>query len=120
MKGRQGNVEKLAVSHEGYARTNAVEAPIMRPKKLKPVGGKKAVQRLDKPVRGRADAGAFKRGGGIHINPKHKGLLTREVGKKGLTVSNLRKEIARDKKEGNTAREKREVFALTAKTKFHH
>jgi hypothetical protein len=57
---------------------------------------------------------------GIHIKPSHRGLLTKEVGKKGLSVSNLRKEIARDKASGNTAREKREVFALNAKTKFHH
>jgi hypothetical protein len=35
-------------------------------------------------------------------------------------VGNLRKEIAHDKASGNTAREKREVFALNAKTKFHH
>ena len=55
---------------------------------------------------------------GIKINPKHKGLLTKEVGKKGLTASNLRKEIAHDKKTGNVAKEKREVFALNAKTKF--
>ena len=57
---------------------------------------------------------------GIRIKPNHKGLLTKEVGKKGLTVSNLKKEIAHDKKSGNVAREKREVFALNAKTKFKH
>jgi len=60
------------------------------------------------------------RGGGIHIKPSHRGLLTKEVGKSGLKVGNLRKEIAHDKAEGNTAKEKREVFALNAKTKFHH
>jgi hypothetical protein len=57
---------------------------------------------------------------GIHIKPSHKGLLTKEVGKKGLTASALRKGIARDKKSGNVAKEKREVFALNAKTKFNH
>ncbi len=57
---------------------------------------------------------------GIHIKPSHTGLLTKEVGKKGLRVGNLRKEIAHDKSEGNTAKEKREVFALNAKTKFKH
>ena len=41
---------------------------------------------------------------GIHIKPSHKGLLTKEV----------------DKKSGNVAKEKREVFALNAKTKFKH
>jgi hypothetical protein len=103
----------------GGARVSTkVEAPVMRPKKLAPVGGKKAVARLDKPARGRA--GSFKGGGGIHIKPSHRGLLTKEVGKKGLKPGNLRKEIARDKKEGNVAKEKREVFALNAKTKFHH
>lgn len=56
---------------------------------------------------------------GIHIKPSHRGLLTKEVGKKGLSVSNLHKEIAHDKAEGNVAKEKREVFALNAKTKFH-
>lgn len=60
------------------------------------------------------------RGGGIHIKPSHRGLLTKEVGEEGLKVGNLRKEIAHDKATGNTAREKREVFALNAKTKFHH
>ena len=60
------------------------------------------------------------RGGGIHIKPSHRGLLTKEVGKEGLKVGNLRKEIAHDKAEGNVAKEKREVFALNAKTKFHH
>jgi hypothetical protein len=60
------------------------------------------------------------RGGGIHIKPSHRGLLTKEVGKAGLSAGNLRKEIAHDKASGNTAREKREVFALNAKTKFHH
>ena len=57
---------------------------------------------------------------GIHIKPSHKGLLTKEVGKKGLTVKNLKKEISHDKKSGNVAKEKREVFALNAKTKFKH
>ena len=56
----------------------------------------------------------------IHIKPSHKGLLTKEVGKSGLKPSNLRKEIAHDKAEGNVKKEKREVFALNAKTKFHH
>ena len=73
------------------------------------VSGKKPSKRADK----------FARGGKIHINPKHKGLLTKEVGKKGLTTGNLKKEIAADKKSGNVAKEKREVFALNAK-KFKH
>lgn len=62
----------------------------------------------------------YKSGGGIHIKPENKGKLTKEVGKKGLKPSNLRKEIAHDKAAGNVAKEKREVFALNAKTKFHH
>ena len=73
------------------------------------VAGKKPSKRADK----------FARGGKIHINPKHKGLLTKEVGKKGLTTGNLKKEIAADKKSGNVAKEKREVFALNAK-KWKH
>ena len=56
---------------------------------------------------------------GIHIKKSHQGLLTKEVGKKGLTSSALRKEIAHDKKSGNVAREKREVFALNRKRWKH-
>ena len=80
-------------------------------------GGDAPAKRPDKKSRG---GDCFARGGGIHINPKHKGLLTKEVGKEGLKPKNLRKEIAKDKAKGNVAKEKREVFALNAKTKFKH
>lgn len=55
----------------GEKTTRAVEKEVMRPKKLSPVGGKKAIARLDKPVRGKLDADAFKGGGGIKKKHKH-------------------------------------------------
>lgn len=55
----------------------------------------------------------------IHINPKNKGLLTRKVGKKGLSTGNLDKTIARAKKSGNVKLEREAVFAKNAK-KFKH
>ncbi len=56
----------------------------------------------------------------IKINPENKGTLTKAVGKKGLEVKNLKKEISSAKKAGNVKMERKEVFALNAKTKFNH
>ena len=56
----------------------------------------------------------------INIKPSHKGLLTKKVGKKGLTVKALTKGIAEAKKAGNVKLEREEVFAKNAKTKFNH
>ena len=53
----------------------------------------------------------------IKINPAHKGLLTREIGNKGL--ANLPKEIKKAKAAGDTALEKREVFAKNARQWRH-
>jgi hypothetical protein len=51
----------------------------------------------------------------IKIKPANKGKLTKEVGKKGLTVKNLAKEKTQAKKSGDKALEKRIVFAQNAK-----
>lgn len=129
MKGRKSNNNPTAGTDEttmalrkstrSHTETsNATE--IKKPKPLAVIHGKRAGTRLDKPSRGKIDANAYKKGGSIHIKPSHEGLLTKEVGKEGLKPTNLRKGIARAKKEGDTALEKREVFALNAKTKFHH
>lgn len=56
-----------------------------------------------------------KTGNPIHLNPKHKGSLTKEVGKKGLTEKALTKEIAVAKKKGDVKLEKKEVFAKNSK-----
>lgn len=128
MKGRKRNDNPTAGDDETDMRlrkttrsdtetSSATDLP--PPKPLEVIEGKRAGKRLDKPSRGKIDANAYKKGGGIHIKPSHKGMLTREVGKAGLKPASLRKGIARAKKEGNTALEKREVFALNAK-KFHH
>ena len=52
---------------------------------------------------------------GIHIKPGNKGLLTKKVGKKGLTESALTKGIAHAKASGNVKLEREEVFAKNAK-----
>ncbi len=111
MKGRTGKTSaKLMPKPHGQLHIDTAGEKNIEKKHGGKVGGKKPHERADKRARG----------GGIHIKPSHKGLLTKEVGKKGLKVGNLRKEIAHDKKEGNVAKEKREVFALNAKTKFKH
>lgn len=55
----------------------------------------------------------------IRIKPENKGKLTKKVGKKGLTTSNLAKEKTQAKKSGNTKLEKEVVFAQNA-TKWKH
>jgi len=58
----------------------------------------------------------------INIKPSHQGLLHEEMGiPKGqkISIGALMKKKARDKKSGNTAGEKRDVFALNAKTKWN-
>ena len=112
MKGRTGKPIALEVV---AARNPAVpemdhDGGTVKKKHGGKVEGKKSHNRADKRARGE----------GINIKPSHKGLLTKEVGKKGLKVSNLKKEIAHDKKEGKVAKEQREDFALNAKTKFKH
>jgi hypothetical protein len=51
----------------------------------------------------------------IHIKKANKGLLTKKVGKKGLTDKSLSKGIAKAKKSGNVKLEREEVFAKNAK-----
>jgi hypothetical protein len=54
----------------------------------------------------------------IKIKESHEGLLHKEMGiAKGekISVADLMKKKAKDKREGNTAGEKRDVFALNAK-----
>jgi len=61
-------------------------------------------------------------GSGIHIQPSHEGLLHEEMGiakGKKIPIGALMKKKARDKREGDVAGEKRDVFALNAKTKWN-
>jgi hypothetical protein len=58
----------------------------------------------------------------IAIKKSHEGLLHEEMGipkDKKISIGDLMKKKARDKKEHNTAGEKRDVFALNAKTKWN-
>ena len=59
----------------------------------------------------------------ISIKPSHKGLLHEEMGipkSHKISISALMKKKRSDKAHHNVAGEKRDVFALNAKTKFHH
>jgi len=84
MKGRTSRAnERVKALQRSNGNDYAVVKPereVFKPKKLMSVRGKRAQQRLDKPVRGALDAGAYKNGGGIHINPRHKGLLHKDLG----------------------------------------
>lgn len=123
--GGKGRVHKL-LSKSGYGKTasgkvssgSVSEHHDVIAKALKAVTGE--LKAVGEAPKSRLDRKPRASGGGIHIKPSHKGLLTKEVGKEGLKPANLRKEIAKDKAEGNVAKEKREVFALNAKTKFKH
>lgn len=58
----------------------------------------------------------------INIKPSHRGMLHREMGvREGekISISDLAREKKRAKKSGNTAEEKRVVFAENAR-KWHH
>jgi hypothetical protein len=59
----------------------------------------------------------------IAIKPSHRGLLHSEMHvpqDHEISLGSLMKKKARDKREHNIAGEKRDVFAINAKTKFHH
>lgn len=51
----------------------------------------------------------------INIKPSHKGMLTKKVGKKGLSVKNLANEKTKAKKSGNVKLEREIVFAQNEK-----
>lgn len=54
----------------------------------------------------------------IEIEKSHRGLLHREMGVpqgRKISIGRLMKKKARDKREGNTAGEKRDVFAIDAR-----
>jgi hypothetical protein len=58
----------------------------------------------------------------IEIKPSHEGLLHKEMGipkGKKISLAALMKKKKRDKAEGDTAGEKRDVFAINAKTKWN-
>lgn len=58
----------------------------------------------------------------IAIKPSHRGLLHEEMGvpdDKPISIGALMKKKTKDKRTGNTAGLKRDVFAINAKTKFH-
>lgn len=112
--GATDHADRVKSDPEGATTTRKVDKAVMRPKALSPVGGKKAIARLDKPVRGKLDADAFKGGGGIKIKSSHKGLLHKELGvPKGekIPADKLKKAAhSKDPKE-----RKRAVFAENAK-----
>lgn len=59
----------------------------------------------------------------INIKPSHEGLLHEEMGipkGKKISIGALMRKKANDKREHNTAGLRRDVFAINAKTKFHH
>jgi hypothetical protein len=56
------------------------------------------------------------------IKPSHRGMLHREMGipeGRKISIGDLMKKKARDKREGDTAGLKRDVFAINAKTKWN-
>ena len=118
MKGRRSRSndkpDKLARSFEGRVSENNGEKEVFQPKKLKPVGGKKAQQRLDKPVRGARDAGAYARGGGIHIKESHKRLLHEKLGVPEVEPIPAGK-LAKAKYSKSAAERKEATFAENAK-----
>jgi len=60
---------------------------------------------------------------GIHIKKGHEGSLHRDMGVskgKKIPVSAIRKKLAHDKATHNVKGERKDVFAINAKTKFHH
>ena len=117
MKGRRSRsnaAEKIARTSDGYHRENNGEKAVFKPKKLAPVEGKKAIARLDKPVRGRADANAYKSGGAIHIKAKNKGKLHRALGvPEGEPIPE--KKLAKAKNSSSAAERKEATFAENAK-----
>ena len=57
-----------------------------------------------------------------HIKESHKGMLHREMGipeNKKIGIAALMKKKARDKREGDTAAEKRDTFAINARSWNH-
>jgi len=59
----------------------------------------------------------------IAIKPSHKGMLHREMGVpqgKKINLAELMKKKTRDMANHNGPATKRDVFAINAKTKFHH
>lgn len=88
MKGRKFNRNPTAGENETVmnlrknSRSNtevSSKTDLPTPKPLAVIHGKRAGARLDKPVRGKADADAYKHGGGIHIKKKNKGALHRAL-----------------------------------------
>ena len=109
MKGRcsrrnGGKVDKLNLTN-GYVRANNGDKAILSPKKLAPVGGKKAQARLDKPVRGALDADAYKDGGWIKNAIKHPGEERKAAKRAGLSTHQYMEDHKGDKgKSGSRAR----------------
>ena len=92
--------------------SNATDLP--PPKKLEVIRGKRGPARLDKPMRGKIDANAYKNGGGIHIKKSHEGLLHKDLGvAKGKKIP--AKKLAKAEKSSDPAVRKRAVFAENAK-----
>lgn len=56
------------------------------------------------------------------IKPSHKGLLHKEMGipeDEPISIGALMKKKSKDKRDGDTAGEKRDTFALNAKEKWN-
>lgn len=89
------------------------------PAPLAVVRGKRAGARMDKPVRGKNDAFAYKNGGSIHIKKSRKGLLHKDLGIP--EDEKIPMEKIKEAEHSKSAKiRKRAHFADNAKTKFNH
>lgn len=122
MRGRNTNgkshIEGAKSGHASERLAHSDKEELPKPKKLTPVGGKKAIARLDKPTRGKLDANAYRSGGGIKIKASHKGMLHKD------TKTPAGEKIPADKLEKaahskDKAVRKRAVFAENAKEWSH-
>ena len=118
MKGRSRNgkshVDGVTIRPSGESETTSHARDVAAPKKLAPVGGKKGQTRLDKPTRGRRDANAFAKGGGIHIKPENKGKLHRALGvPEGEKIPASK--LAQAKHSKSAEERKEATFAVNAK-----
>ena len=61
----------------------------------------------------------FKKGGGIHINPKNKGKFTASAKRAGMSVQEFARHVLANKDKYSSTQIKRAVFARNAK-RFKH
>lgn len=124
MKGRKQRLagngetdEALRTSTRSNTKVSHKE-DVPKPKSLQVIHGKRAGARMDKPVRGKTDAYAYKSGGGIHIKKGHKGLLHKDLHvAQGKPIPMAK--IEKAEHSSNPKIRKRAQFADNAK-KFNH